>query len=119
MDRQSMAKDRLTEAEDELRQISRWMYDHPEVAYQEHESSARLAGFLETSGFTVRRPAYGLDTAFAARVVALGTADVVDAILAERVDHVLRAAGLLLEGADRAHAEARDVAARRRGAHRK
>jgi amidohydrolase len=68
MDRKSMAEDRLTEAEDELRQISRWMYDHPEVAYQEHESSARLAGFLETSGFTVQRPAYGLDTAFAARV---------------------------------------------------
>ncbi len=68
MDRKREATDRLTSVEGELQHISRWMYEHPEVAYQEHESSARLAEFLAAGGFSVERPAYGLETAFAARV---------------------------------------------------
>ena len=66
------AKDRATRAfdamEHELREISRWMYEHPETAFQEHETSARLAEFLDANGFEVERSAYGLETAFAARV---------------------------------------------------
>jgi amidohydrolase len=52
----------------DLYALSRWMYEHPEIAYEEHETSARLAGFLGERGFEVEHPAYGLDTAFAARV---------------------------------------------------
>ena len=52
--------------EEELRSISKWMYENPELAYEEHESSARLAGFLESNGFDVTYPAYGLETAFEA-----------------------------------------------------
>lgn len=44
------------------------MYQHPEVAYEEYESSARLVEFLGDAGFDVEYPAYGLETAFAARV---------------------------------------------------
>ncbi|HJU82512.1 MAG TPA: M20 family metallopeptidase [Acidimicrobiia bacterium] len=51
----------------ELADISRWMYENPEVAYEERESSARLADFLKGNGFDVEYPAYGLETAFAAR----------------------------------------------------
>ncbi|MGH9891657.1 MAG: M20 family metallopeptidase [bacterium] len=51
----------------ELTEISRWMYENPEIAYQERESSARLADFLKGNGFAVEYPAYGLETAFAAR----------------------------------------------------
>ena len=43
------------------------MYEHPETAFEEHESSARLAGFLADRGFEVEYPAYGLETSFAAR----------------------------------------------------
>lgn len=43
-----------------------WMYENPEIGYQEHESSARLAAFLGEHGFEVTHPAYGLDTAFEA-----------------------------------------------------
>ena len=57
----------IGDARDELVEISHWMYHHPEVAYEEHESSARLVAFLQTHGFEVEYPAYGLDTAFAAR----------------------------------------------------
>lgn len=51
----------------ELTDISRWMYENPEVAYEERESSARLADFLKGNGFDVEYPAYGLETAFVAR----------------------------------------------------
>jgi amidohydrolase len=62
------AEHRFSEIEGELRAISRWMYENPEIAFEEHKSSERLAGFLGDHGFTVDYPAYGLDTAFAARV---------------------------------------------------
>jgi len=62
------AAERFTAVEGELRSISRWMYDHPEIALEEHETSAHLAGFLSEQGFDVEYPAYGLDTSFAARV---------------------------------------------------
>lgn len=52
--------------EEELRSISRWMYENPETAYQEFESSRRLSEFLGDNGFDVTYPAYGLDTAFEA-----------------------------------------------------
>ncbi len=54
--------------ERELRNLSRWMYDHPETAYEEFETSAKLVKYLSEKGFSVEYPAYGLETAFAARV---------------------------------------------------
>jgi amidohydrolase len=51
----------------ELTDISRWMYENPEIAFEERETSARLADFLKGNGFAVEYPAYGLETAFVAR----------------------------------------------------
>ncbi len=67
MDLKQRAAEAFTAVEHELRDISSWMYQHPEIAYQEHQSSARLAEFLHHRGFHVEHPAYGLDTAFAAQ----------------------------------------------------
>ncbi|MFQ5967117.1 MAG: M20 family metallopeptidase [Acidimicrobiia bacterium] len=67
MNHKELAEQRLMEVEPELRQISRWMYDHPELGNQEHQTSRRLAQFLEERGFDVEFPAYGLNTAFAGR----------------------------------------------------
>jgi amidohydrolase len=67
MDLKQRALAAFESVEEELRAISRWMYDNPEVAYEEHESSRRLVDFLAAHGFDVEYPAYGLDTAFAAR----------------------------------------------------
>lgn len=65
-------KDRATAnfelVEEDLRELSRWMYEHPEIAFQEHDSSARLAAFLDHQGFSVTQPAYGLDTSFEAKI---------------------------------------------------
>ncbi len=66
-DTKQAARNRLEAVESRLRDMSRWMYDNPELAYHEFESSARLATFLGESGFDVEYPAYGLETAFAAR----------------------------------------------------
>jgi amidohydrolase len=68
MDHKAAARETFAAVEGELQEISRWMYDNPEIAFEEFETSARLAGFLEEHGFAVEYPAYGLDTAFAARV---------------------------------------------------
>ena len=58
--------------EHELREISRWMYENPEIAFEERETSAKIVDFLGGNGFDVEYPAYGLDTAFAARVGSSG-----------------------------------------------
>ena len=66
------AKRNFEQFEGELRDLSRWMYDHPEIAFEEYETSAKLAEYLATHGFDVEYPAYGLETAFAARVGSQG-----------------------------------------------
>jgi amidohydrolase len=67
MDLKDRARLGFEAVEAELKSISRWMYENPEIAYKEHESSRRLVDFLAANGFEVEYPAYGLDTAFAAR----------------------------------------------------
>jgi amidohydrolase len=62
------ADEAFRSAEADLAELSRWMYENPEIGYQEHQSSARLAAFLEEHGFNVDHPTHGLDTAFAATV---------------------------------------------------
>ena len=66
------ARRRLDDVAETLTRLSRWMYENPELAYEEHAGSAALVEFLATSGFEVEYPAYGLATAFAARVGSRG-----------------------------------------------
>lgn len=61
-------RERFAAAQTELQQLNRWLYDHPELAWQEHDSCRRVAEFLRAAGFAVELPAYGLETAFAARI---------------------------------------------------
>ncbi|OFW64380.1 MAG: hypothetical protein A2135_04770 [Actinobacteria bacterium RBG_16_67_15] len=72
MDSKTLAQKKFAAVEDELRQISRWMYENPETAFQEFATSRRLVEFLTANGFEVEYPAYGLDTAFAARAGTTG-----------------------------------------------
>ncbi|MGI9528551.1 MAG: M20 family metallopeptidase [Acidimicrobiia bacterium] len=62
------ARETFEAAEPSLQALSQWMYDHPEIAYEEYETSARMVDALRSGGFDVEYPAYGYDTAFAARV---------------------------------------------------
>ncbi len=68
MDHKQVAAAAFASVEQQLEQISRWMYENPELSWEEVASSTRLAGFLKSQGFEVEHPAYGSQTAFAARV---------------------------------------------------
>jgi amidohydrolase len=66
MSRKETAEEAFTAVEGELRTISRWMYENPELGFKEFESSRRLAEYLGGHGFSMVYPAHGLDTAFEA-----------------------------------------------------
>lgn len=72
MDLKQAAGERFAAVEGDLQEISHWMYHNPEIAFEEHNTSARLVEFLRNNGFEVEYPAFGLDTAFAARAGAGG-----------------------------------------------
>lgn len=80
MDRhREQATEAFNAIEDHLREISRWMYENPETAFEEYEASSRLADFLGSHGFDVDYPAYGLDTSFEARAGSSGPRVVITA----------------------------------------
>jgi amidohydrolase len=66
MSRKQAAEQSFAAVESDLQEISRWMYENPELGFKEFESSRRLADFLSGQGLTVTYPAYGLDTSFEA-----------------------------------------------------
>jgi len=72
MSNKEVARQNLEAVFDDLRVLNRWMYEHPEVAYEERSASAKLVELLSPYGFEIEYPAYGLDTAFAARAGAEG-----------------------------------------------
>ena len=72
MDLKASAQATIESHGDELRDISRWMFHNPELAFQEHQTSARLSTYLSDQGFDVEYPAYGLETAFVARTGSTG-----------------------------------------------
>lgn len=66
------AKSAFSNHEPELLETSRWMYDHPELGHKEFKTSQRYVDILSVNGFDVEYPAYGLETAFAARIGSSG-----------------------------------------------
>ena len=64
MDLKTVAASHYDNVAAELREMSRTLYDNPELGHEEHASSHLLAGFLGRNGFRVKYPAWGLATAF-------------------------------------------------------
>lgn len=62
------AENEFLKHESDLQNLSRWMYDNPETAFEEHQTSARMVEILQRASFDITYPAYGLDTAFEANV---------------------------------------------------
>lgn len=82
-DRESLKKQATADVDrrrKELTELSLRIHAHPEVAFEEHESAAALAGFLEANGFAVERGICEIATAFRATV---GSGEPRIAILAE------------------------------------
>ena len=57
---------RLAAVEPELVGLSNALHADPELGWQEHRSSAAVAGVLRAHGFEIEQPYLGLDTAFRA-----------------------------------------------------
>jgi amidohydrolase len=72
MDTKTRAERRFDQAQPGLERLSQWMYDNPELGHEEFETSREMAEMLSAGGFEVEYPAYGLDTAFAARAGSSG-----------------------------------------------
>lgn len=66
------AENQFSAYEEQLRELARWMYQNPEIAYEEVQTSAKMVELLRAGGFDVTAPAYGLDTAFEATVGTTG-----------------------------------------------
>lgn len=71
---------RVTAAHPRLIALSRDLYDHPEIAWEEVRSARRVAEELSDNGFDITEKYCGLDTAFAARI---GSGDLQIALCAE------------------------------------
>lgn len=56
----------LSTHEEELIQAARYIFEHPELAYQEKLSSQYLAKYLEKQGFEISYKTAGIETAFLA-----------------------------------------------------
>lgn len=54
----------VTSINDKLKDINKYIYNNPEIKWEEHKAHDVLCDFLEKEGFKVTRHAYGLDTAF-------------------------------------------------------
>ena len=52
----------------ELYALSKQLYDHPEIAFQEQQACEWLSAYLEEKGFAVERQAGGVETAFYASI---------------------------------------------------
>jgi amidohydrolase len=63
---QERASEVIESLRDELVSLSHFIHDHPELGYEEYESSTVLANFIEGQGFEVERGSAGLPTAFRA-----------------------------------------------------
>lgn len=50
----------------EFEEVSSFIFEHPELAFEEHESQAALCELLEKNGFTVTKGIAGLPTSFEA-----------------------------------------------------
>jgi amidohydrolase len=64
--RRQRALETIDASASELRAVSQFIHDHPEIALEEVQASAAAADALERSGFTVERGIAGLPTAFRA-----------------------------------------------------
>lgn len=64
--------ERIDAMADRLLDVSHDIHAHPELNYEEHHAHAVLTDFLAAEGIEPTRSAYGLDTAFDARVGSQG-----------------------------------------------
>src|SRR5690625_2320808 len=73
-------KDAILNRKEKLIKLSDFIWEHPEVRFEEEKSSAALKAALEEEGFSIQAPVAALDTGF---VASFGTGHPIVAILGE------------------------------------
>ena len=58
----------IGDSEGALQELSRFIYDHPEIGFEEQKASQKLVQILEKHGFKTTFPLAGMDTAFSATI---------------------------------------------------
>ncbi|GAB3620534.1 M20 family metallopeptidase [Glutamicibacter endophyticus] len=82
-DVKTAAHERISELLGELIGLSNRLHAHPELGWQEHRSSADVAGVLADHGFTIEQPYLGLETSFRARYTPTGDTRFTVGLMAE------------------------------------
>ncbi len=59
--------DRIDSLAGELKGVKQWLFDHPEIAYQEHESCDYLKEYMSKQGYAVESNPADIETAFVAK----------------------------------------------------
>ncbi|RLI09145.1 amidohydrolase [Candidatus Bathyarchaeota archaeon] len=77
-----LVQEAVEEQRERLCEISRWLYEHPELGSEEYQAAELLTGELEKHGFAVERGLLGMPTAFSASYKGRGDGPRV-AVLAE------------------------------------
>ncbi|AOV07397.1 M20 family metallopeptidase [Sporosarcina ureilytica] len=60
----AFVKNTILEKSDVLKEISDFIWEHPETRFEEYKSANHLMGVLEAQGFTVEKNVAGMSTAF-------------------------------------------------------
>ena len=51
-----------------LEEVSDWMYENPELGFEEYKTSKHLINYIRSNGLEVKNPVGGLDTAFSSSI---------------------------------------------------
>jgi amidohydrolase len=67
VDKKALVCQQVDTLSENLFSLNQWMYENPELGFQEYLASAKLCGLLSEAGFAIETRAAGMETAFIAR----------------------------------------------------
>ena len=68
MDNKEKVKASLDKLIPSLEEVSDWMYENPELGFEEYKTSKHLINYIKSNGLEVKNPVGGLDTAFSSSI---------------------------------------------------
>ena len=68
MDNKEKIKASLDKLIPSLEEVSDWMYENPELGFEEYKTSKHLINYIKSNGLEVKNPVGGLDTAFSSSI---------------------------------------------------
>ena len=68
MDNKEKIKASLDKLIPSLEEVNDWMYENPELGFEEYKTSKHLINYIRSNGLEVKNPVGGLDTAFSSSI---------------------------------------------------